>query len=338
MKKTMLFNISLLLFLSLANPAALKLSVSHQCALGNESLVIEQLRSIVTSSLGDVYLLDGRARTVYHFNARGQQIGRFGKEGEGPGEFRSVGSMVMDGQNRLFISEHFRYLSQFDLQGSFVNRLDLDNLSGIQARAWQYAGPDLFYCERMVDGALRQILVDGKGQVSDIPLFVLKDSPIRVTIGGAVAMYRIRIPDSTPNLIFCHAAGMNVMAFSKEYHVKLIDERGQLKSSIKKDIPLQKFNEQEKADVEALISGLRIPQPVKDAAIKQMSPYKNVIDQILVSKGHVWVVRVKEDISDSESPFPLDVYNHEGGFLGQVFLPHYPLWIDSGSIYHASQR
>jgi hypothetical protein len=146
---------------------------------------------------------------------------------------------------------------------------------------------------------------------------------------GTQMSYRIRIPDSTPDLIHCHAQKLNALAFSKDYLVKLVDEKGVLLATIRQDVQPQSFNPREKAETVELIKGMRIPPPVKDAAIEQMPTSKNIIDNVFITDRFVWVVRVKDDLTQRSAPFPVDLYDHKGHFQGKLTLPQYPLWIDS---------
>jgi hypothetical protein len=309
--------------------AAAGISVKHLRTIKDDAVIFEEVRNMLTGPDGEIYILDSRKRSVYRFNAEGRYIGNFGKQGEGPGEFRQVVSMVMDEDARLLVAESWRFISLFDPSGIFIKRIDLEGDTGIPAASWQLVGAGLYLCVGQVGQDYRQQLVDAHGQVLPLPLFTLPDDTIRVNMDGTQMSYRIRIPDSTPNLIHCHAQKLNAMAFSKDYQVKLVDEKGALLATIKQDVQPQPFNPREKAETVELIKGMRIPPPVRDAAIEQMSKTKNIIENVFITDRFVWVVRVKDDLTKRSDPFPVDLYDRKGRFLRKVTLPQYPLWIDA---------
>lgn len=309
--------------------AATTVSVKHLRTIRDDAVIFEEVRSLVTGPVGDIYVLDGRIRSVFRFNAEGRYVGCFGRPGEGPGEFRQVGSMVMAEGTRLMVAETRRFISLFDPSGAFNRRIDLEGDTGIPAASWQFAGPDLYLCVGQVGGVYRQQLVSAQGQVLPLTLFTLPNDSIQVNMDGTRMSYRVRIPDSTPNLIHCHAQRLNAMAFSKDYLVKLVDEKGVLQATIRQDVQPQPFNPGEKAETVDLIKGMRIPPPVRDAAIEQMPTSKNIIDNVFITDRFVWVVRVKDDLTKRSAPFPVDLYDRKGRFLCKLTLPQYPLWIDS---------
>lgn len=54
---------------------------------------------------GTVYTTDGESNNVYVVSAKGEVISKFGKTGEGPGEFRMAHSITTDAKGNIYVSE-----------------------------------------------------------------------------------------------------------------------------------------------------------------------------------------------------------------------------------------
>ena len=66
---------------------------------------------------------------------------------------------------------------------------------------------------------------------------------------------------------------------------------------------------------------------------KKIPKVKTYYDKILISEKHVFVFRIKNDATDGDSPFPIDVFSFEGEFLGTSQIPSKPLLISDNFMY-----
>ncbi|MBN2550558.1 MAG: NHL repeat-containing protein [Anaerolineales bacterium] len=75
---------------------------------------------------GNIYLVSNNSYQVFKFNAQGQYVDRFGVQGDGPGKFRSPGSVAVDSKGRVYIYD-IDGLEVYDQNGSFVDIIKLES-------------------------------------------------------------------------------------------------------------------------------------------------------------------------------------------------------------------
>jgi sugar lactone lactonase YvrE len=79
--------------------------------------------ALAMSPNGDIFVSDGYGNhRVHKFNAKGELLFSWGKEGKGPGEFVNVHNVAVDRQGRVYICDRENLRIQiFDDQGKFIN-------------------------------------------------------------------------------------------------------------------------------------------------------------------------------------------------------------------------
>jgi DNA-directed RNA polymerase subunit RPC12/RpoP len=91
---------------------------------------------------GDIFLLGGFHKAVFHYSADGKFLNRFGSGGDGPGQFRSPHDIAVDGQGRVYVSDtsgiHVfasdgRYLHDFAPGSEIVFGLAFDDRGDLYA-------------------------------------------------------------------------------------------------------------------------------------------------------------------------------------------------------------
>ncbi len=87
---------------------------------GAESVTLPEILTVgeLVVSDGRFYVLDSRAYSVNVFSASGRPIRKFGRQGDGPGEFSSPAELSVDG-NRVVVGESSRRISIFDTTGTY---------------------------------------------------------------------------------------------------------------------------------------------------------------------------------------------------------------------------
>jgi hypothetical protein len=81
-----------------------------------DDVLIGQIGSFTTDDRGRVFLVDINQRTIHLFKPDGEWIGRIGSEGEGPGEFRGIGTLRTVHGMLHAIDANLRRISRFDLE------------------------------------------------------------------------------------------------------------------------------------------------------------------------------------------------------------------------------
>lgn len=118
---------------------------------GDEHYLFASIESVVRLPDGRVAVSDGGSSRVSFYDSDGRFAGSFGREGEGPGEFRSLSRMYVHGTDSLrVLDRRTRRVSSFDAHGEYggqVDGYDLSQDSTFSLDAWLYG-------RFWIDGAL----------------------------------------------------------------------------------------------------------------------------------------------------------------------------------------
>jgi 6-bladed beta-propeller len=87
--------------------------------------------SVVEDDEGNIYVLDTKDFCVKKFGADGTFLRRFGRRGQGPGEFQYPMTIGIVGQTRLIVSSMSSDFNIFDLDGKYVDHFRLSQYQGI---------------------------------------------------------------------------------------------------------------------------------------------------------------------------------------------------------------
>jgi hypothetical protein len=308
--------------------------LEKKAVVGGNDLILERLGGVCQDEDDNFYVLDIRVYKVYKFSPQGKQLLAFGQKGEGPGDFLRPYHIAMTEKGEIAVSEDLNVVSFFDRQGKFITRLNLKQKVGGIVLSLKYAGPDLFYVEKVIPGNQRkQILVDLKRDMTVENLFTLPDISINITRDGRQAAYFIRIHECTPVILFTHFNGYSAAGFSKNYNILLLDQQGKQIAHLKRDIKPQKATAAEKASFAEAIRSTRLPEEVKKGVIQQIPETKNVFDHLLISHQHVYVFRTKENTTAREAPFPVDIFSLDGKYLGFMTMKDKPTLVTKKWMY-----
>ena len=98
-----------------------------QKTAGGESIYDTRCDLICTPD-GSFFIAATTEHCLYRFSAEGKFVGKFGQEGQGPGDFYYPGNLSILDDRYLVIGEYAtsRRVSLFDLEGNFVKLLKTD--------------------------------------------------------------------------------------------------------------------------------------------------------------------------------------------------------------------
>jgi hypothetical protein len=310
------------------------IKLEKKAVVGGDNLILERLGGVCQDEDDNFYVLDIKAYKVYKFSPQGKQLLAFGRKGEGPGDFLKPYHIAMTEKGEIVVSEALNVISFFDRQGKFITRQNLKQKVGGIVLSSKYAGPDLFYVEKVIPGNQRkQMLVDIKRDRAVENLFTLPDISITINRDGRRATYTVRIHQCTPVILFTHFSGYSAAGFSKDYDILLFDQQGKQIAHLNRDIKPQKVTAAEKADFAEAIRSTRLPEDVKKGVIQQLPETKNVFDHLLISHQHVYVFRTKEDTTAGETPYPVDIFSLEGKYLGFMTMKDKPTLVTEKWMY-----
>ena len=110
--------------------------VREQIFTDTDENPITTFGSIITDNFGRVIIGDSRQHTIHVFMHDGIYLGRFGREGGGPGEFRWVGSMDIH-DNRLYVNDpNGRRVNLFELGSNARNLPEFETSIVIGSESW----------------------------------------------------------------------------------------------------------------------------------------------------------------------------------------------------------
>lgn len=89
--------------------------------------------SVAVDEEGNIFILDAREYCVKKFSADGKYILRFGRLGQGPGEFEFPGAINCCGQ-RILVTSMPSIFHLFDLSGQYIERFRLPRYQGLNMK------------------------------------------------------------------------------------------------------------------------------------------------------------------------------------------------------------
>lgn len=117
--------------------------------------ILASVNSIAVDSQGYVYVLDRRDHRLVCFFPDGTVRWSKGKKGQGPGELLNAMSLVLDNQNRLFISnQNGSRIDVFDTEGNFLESHSMTELGLTIASIEGYLPPNTLVLSKIVFGLL----------------------------------------------------------------------------------------------------------------------------------------------------------------------------------------
>jgi hypothetical protein len=120
-----------------AGRADRNLAWREDLVIGGETLAEEYLfvlpTEIIADEAGNIYVLDSRDCTVKKFDPHGKFVARFGRKGQGPGEFESPVGVCFDEDGRLLVGDRMGRIALFDASGAHLNSLKTDRFYRFEA-------------------------------------------------------------------------------------------------------------------------------------------------------------------------------------------------------------
>lgn len=295
---------------------------------GEEPYVFGEVAGVAIGEDGRIYVADTQAMEVRAFSPEGEFVTRFGRKGEGPGEFRNIsglgrgpggGIAVLDGRlGRVSIldadgrfSRSFRlerpYMTfehgapvRFDAEGRFYDRTGLSH--GI--------GADTI-------GVVRYA---ASGQIEDTTLVAVYEPPRILVRRGGVPIMSFSVPFASVPSSTVGPDGLIYATGGETYSVAQLTPTGDTLLVIRRTVtpPVVSAAERDSAL-------MQIKERYREAAgadpreLPAIPERKPAIAALRVDElGYLWVLRPSDH---GVTAMEWDVFNPEGRFLGALALP-----------------
>jgi len=286
-------------------------------AEGREEYMFSEVRSIATDDNGRIYVLDYKENNVKIYDKNGKFVKKFGKQGQGPGEFHLPRTVIITNQDEILV-QNIRSSAFFSLEGDFKR-----SLSAAQVR-------------------LGQINIDSDGNITSLciireyenPRYELKkfDSELNYLYSlGSSPLPNARRDGFNPLFPVLRWNVINrnqiVCGYMKEYELKVFDAKGNLiRKILKKYTPLEVTQE----DVDERLQGEELPPQLKESMVipKYHCPFRRMIAD---DEGRIFVWTY-ERVADGEGYY-YDVFDAEGKYIAKVPLKSRPFLFKNSKLY-----
>lgn len=317
-----------------ASEPAIEIKLGAPLEIGRAGLLFASIASVCEDGAGDFCVLDRLERTVFKFSPDGRLLLKFGRQGQGPGDFQSPGRIAFTAAGELAVLEDLGSVSFFATDGRFVRRLDLNGRLGAG-----YVGPERFYAWDWRPDARQQLLVDAKNAVLRTFNAVPRDlfSAVMPDETGRSVMFSYSHEAYVPQFLFAHSGGLSAVGISDRYEIALLDEQGRTVATIRRDLEPRKIRAAERAFLEReltdFVKSKNWPERVVRELGKKIPAFKSVLAAVLISPESIFVLQVPPDITLDPPRYPVDVFTREGAFLGAGELSEIPLFVSGQAMY-----
>jgi len=312
----------------------LELHLGESLEIGREDLLFGSVTAVCEDESENFYVVDQREHKVYRFSRDGKLLGSFGQKGQGPGDFQRPSRISLTPEGHLAVADEMYLVSFLHKDGAFLRRVKLD--TGL---APGYMGEDRFYAWRWGPDGKQQIMLDGESNILKTFHSVSRErfSVSAPDQSGREVMFNYGRPAYSPGLMYAQNAGLTALAVSDAYRIRLLDGKGDASAVIEREVEPQELSRDERRFFEDEFTEFGKmrgwPESVVRDIIKKLPRTKVYFDSILLSPAHVFVCRIRDDITKEGDEFPVDVFNAAGEFLGTGSLPERPLFVSRTRMY-----
>jgi hypothetical protein len=282
-----------------------------------------KVTGVVAGKDGTIYVADGLAHEIRAFSPEGEVIRRMGREGAGPGEFRSILSLGMLGDTIVVLDPGNGRLGLLSPAGAWSGQRLYNRVSGPDVRIFQ-TGSDEFSIPALRGGSGTELEVVyirhvSAGTVETIPVRSDIDAPSFYVFCRATESFVYFVPEWAPSLLRVPAPGGQIAeSWSGYYRIAFLDAGGDTIRVVERDlprlIPTDEEWDHQVAQFDSILSQLSAPSCDPRRPLRPEE--KALIRAILFDdQGRLWVERRTED------GFALDAFDHFGALRGSVDIP-----------------
>jgi hypothetical protein len=323
---------------TVANPATLRdgkvdAVLDELFSLGGYSESDEEFFGVVANAIvdpaGNSYLLDEQLCEVRVFDAEGNYLRTFGREGEGPGEFRQARDMVLlpNGKVGVIYGQQTR-MASYDLDGTIGPDISLTPegtrfafMMGAQSRGGQFVIQQ--HSSSIKDNEMTSTMSMLGLEVDGTVKHTYAESSTTQKLTGNSISISISDDDMANAWVLLEDGSMAINHAGDEYEIEILSPEGELIRTITREYePLRRSDEElERLDRERRERAEQSGRPVDDTPIEE---YYDVIQSMHVGPdGQLWVMtgrgRFGKGVAE-DSLGVFDVFDAEGHLVRQVAI------------------
>ena len=276
----------------------------------DENYMFNQPLSAAEDEDGNIFILDAEDYCVKKFSSDGRYITRFGRQGQGPGEFQYPMTIDCRGQ-RLLVTSMPEVFHLFDLNGQYIERFTVPRYQGFDMKLMNSDSAVAYSMSPRGENTNQNKIL----RIYDLQGKVLHEfgEPFLVdnTNSSWVANFLDITVDSQDNIL---------VSFTRQNRIEKYSGSGKLLMKIDRELPYKLEYKYKKAKME--IRG------VIREYLDQDFPY--VSNGVGVDgKGRIWVLSFKKEVPEVtegmvfsiQEYLVFEVYSGDGILLTRVSFP-----------------
>jgi hypothetical protein len=226
-----------------AQEKTVRLTLGPPMEIGRKEMLFASIASVCEDDRLNFYVLDRTEYAVFKFSPEGRLLTRFGQKGQGPGDFQSPAQIVFTPNGDLAVLEDLYYVSFLKTDGTFLRRLNLNGRLGLG-----FIGPERFYGWVWRPADQQQLMVDAGNKIlrnfhtlaRDVFSVNLPDET------GRLVMFNYSHGAYVPRFLYAHGDRRSAVGISDRYELEILDEQGEMVTTIERDLKPQKFSRGER--------------------------------------------------------------------------------------------
>lgn len=283
------------------------------------------IEALAVDSKGDVYLLDRQLSVVRVFTANGEYARSIGREGEGPGEFRSGLGLFFTPQEQLAVLQGSPPRAvRFTTDGKPAGDLGLGDSEEMSMGSFSQArrqgdhivalGVRRKYSEQALEQIWFLARIDGEGKVVARP----HEETRRLEYANLI--FEEKVWDTFQDRWAVGPTGRIYAAVDYEpYSVKVWSPEGSLEMVVGRDYEIHKRSEQQKQERVRYYEGMTKRTP--GLKLEIAPSFKSVSRLHVRDDGRLWVLPSRGAYNRAEGTIgSFDVFDGQGRYLRQVTL------------------
>lgn len=294
-----------------------------------DDLIIGNIQGIAVNSAGELFIADRGEQAVFVISEAGRLVDRFGRMGEGPGEFERIGGLFIGPGDSIYVHDFGRYrLTVFEPEErKYAYSLNIAN-----------AEEDRYYATALL-GVVGNGYVYryGEGISFDperdwnVDRIVLR--VYHVGRDGNVGQLILSLPDNDVVVFFEGGPGISPLPFGRSAHVRvgpngrvysgrndslsisITNTSGEVEGSIRLELRLEPVT---RADVQESLAGRSASRQrqIRDIGIPDTKPAYSTFR--VDDRGRIWV-RGRTTADDALAPWL--IVDKTGSVTGRALLP-----------------
>lgn len=294
---------------------------------GPEPEVFGSIPAAAFGTDGRIYAVDGQAHEIRVFGADGSYLSTFGRDGEGPGEFRSIDGLVRTPHGDLLVRDpRIGRASRFTADGAFLESYRLSRLwmqYSNRVTLWVDAGGRLF--DRLTLSTSGPVDTVGivsfapGGRAADTTILAIREpGRVMITRGGMPYM-ALQLPFAPHPVAAVDSRGRIVTGDGASYRLARLGARGQVERWVEREASPRPVPDDAADSLTARVLRAVREVPGGEVGSYRLPEHQPYFTELLVdAHDNIWVAREGDFLAD---PVEYDVFDADGRFRGVVRTP-----------------